>query len=109
MTFEETIAKSEELDKFLKEGAKEIMPITDGQPLLSISDLVADVRAAKDEFRAGIARQLTAMAQDIRANGEVAVKKIKSERLAVRAELQGLLGNEIVGMDDTKSDDQGGA
>lgn len=72
------------------------MPITDGEPLLSISELVADIKTAKNELRSGIQRELAGMAADIRANAAVAVGKIQSERKAVRDELTGLLGNEIV-------------
>jgi hypothetical protein len=113
VTFEETIAKSSELDRFLQKGAKELMPITDGEPILSISDLVAEVRKAKNEFRTGIQKELQGMANDIRANGEVAIHKVRGERKAIRDEMTGLLGNEIVdtseSADDTKSDGQAGA
>lgn len=111
MNYDETMAKSRELNRFLEEGAKQLMPITDGQPILSISDLVADVRAAKEEFRLGIQKELQGMASDIRANGAVAVQKVRGERKAVRDEMTGLLGNEIVDTsgDDTKSDGGAGA
>ncbi len=82
------------------------MPITDGEPLLSISDLVADVRAAKDEFRLGVKAELAGMARDIRANGAAAISKVREERRAIRDEFTQLLGNEIVDTSqDTKSDD----
>lgn len=111
MTFDDTIAKSRELDQFLKKGARDFMPITDGQPVLSISDLVADIRMAKEEMRLGIQKELKGMAADIRANGAVAVTKIRSERKAVRDEMESLLGNEIVDTseDQTKSDGQAGS
>lgn len=87
------------------------MPITDGEPLLSMKDLIADIRRAKDEFRAGIQSELTGMAADIRANGALAVRKVADERRAVRAEFTDLLGNEIVdtSQDQTKSDGAPGA
>lgn len=77
------------------------MPITDGAPLLSMSDLLADVRAAKEEFRHGVQKELRGMAADIRANGQLAVGKLQVERKAIRDEVTGLLGNEIV---DTSAD-----
>lgn len=102
MTFDETIAKSVELDRVLEKAVENLkMPITDGEPLLSISDLVADIKAAKNEMRNGINVQLKGMAADIRANGQIAVRKIAEERKAVRDEMTGLLGNEIV---DTSAD-----
>lgn len=79
------------------------MPITDGEPLLSMKDLIADIKAAKNEFRVGIQRQLMGMAQDIRSNGSLAIDKVMGERAAVRAEFTDMLGNEIVETDDTKS------
>lgn len=111
MNYEETMAKSRELDQLLEQGIKENMPITDGQPILSISDLVADIRAAKEEFRIGIQRELQGMANDIRANGVVAVKKVRDERRNARDEIAGLLGNEIVDTseDHTKSDGDTGS
>lgn len=87
------------------------MPITDAEPLLSISDLIADVKAAKNEMREGIHRELRGMAADIRANAGLAIKKVQAERRSVRDEFGDLLGNEIVdtSVDHTKSDDQTGA
>lgn len=113
MNFDETIAKSRELDRVLQQGIKENMPITDGEPILSISDLVADIKAAKNEFRIGIQKELQGMANDIRANGQLAVHKVRQERKSVRDEMTGLLGNEIVdtseSADHTKSDGEAGA
>jgi hypothetical protein len=105
VTFAGTIAKSQELDRFLKEGAKDTMPITDGEPLLSMKDLIADIKAAKNEFRAGIQTELQGMAADIRANAAAAIGKVKIERKGVRDEFTTLLGNEIVdtSQDQTKS------
>lgn len=109
MTFDETIAKSVELDGFLKKTG-ELMPITDGEPLLSMKDLIADIRAAKDEFRSGIHKELAGMAADIRANGAAAIGKVREERVGVRNEFTELLGNEIVDTsDDTKSNGKTGA
>ena len=72
------------------------MPITDGEPLLSMKDLIADIKAAKNDFRAGIQKELTGMAADIRANAAAAIGKVQTERKAVRDEFTDLLGNEIV-------------
>lgn len=72
------------------------MPITDGEPLLSMKDLIADIKAAKNEFRTGIQTELQGMASDIRANAAAAIGKVKVERKAVRDEFTDLLGNEIV-------------
>lgn len=105
-SFDETLAASRRLDQHLKDA---IMPITDGQPLLSIKDLVADIKAAKDEFRIGVARELTDMAKEIRANGAATIRKVQDERRAVRGEFSELLGNEIETADDTKSDDPPGS
>lgn len=86
------------------------MPITDGEPLLSMKDLIADIKAAKNEFRTSIHTELRGMANDIRANAAVAVGKVRVERKAVRDEFTDLLGNEIVdtSQDETKSDDKTG-
>lgn len=112
MTFEETISKSQQLDRALAQTIKDIgMPITDGEPLLSMSDLIADIRKAKNEFRTNIQTELAGMASDIRANGAVAVGKVREERRTIRDEFTGLLGNEIVdtSQDQTKSDGKSGA
>jgi hypothetical protein len=112
VTFEETIARSIDLDRHLKKSVENLkMPITDGEPILSLSDLIADIKAAKNALRVGIHRELAGMAADIRANGAVAVQKVRDERRAVRDELTGLLGNEIVDTseDQTKSDGGAGA
>lgn len=105
-SFDETLAASRRLDQHLKDA---IMPITDGKPLVSIKDLVADIAAAKDEFRFGLQRELTDMAKEIRANGQASIRKVQDERRAVRNEFSELLGNEIELVDDTKSDDQSGS
>lgn len=109
MNHEVVLAKSRELDSFLQRAKRDLMPITDGEPLLSISDLVADIKAAKNEFRAGIQAELAGMARDIRANGTAAVSKVREERKNIRDEFTQLLGNEIVDTSDTKSDDPPGA
>ena len=58
----------------------------------------------------GIARELQGMARDIRSNGAVAVQKVRAERRAIRDELTGLLGNEIVDTSsDIKSDGEDGS
>lgn len=88
------------------------MPITDGEPLLSMKDLIADIKAAKNEFRTGIQTELAGMAADIRANAAAAIGKVQGERKAVRDEFTDLLGNEIVDTSvktETKSDGQTGA
>ncbi len=112
MTFADTIAKSQKLDRALARplGDKP-MPITDGEPLLSMKDLIADIKAAKSAFRATIHAELQGMAADIRANAAIAVDKVRGERAAVRAEFTDLIGNEIVdtSQDQTKSDGQTGA
>jgi pyruvate formate-lyase activating enzyme-like uncharacterized protein len=106
---EEAIAKAKELDRFLTKAKRELMPITDGEPILSMKDLIADIKAAKNEFRAGIHKELSGMAADIRANGALAVDKVRTERKSARDEFTELLGNEIVeGEDQTKSDDKAG-
>lgn len=84
------------------------MPITDGQPLLLVKGLIDDIRAAKEEFRLGVQRELTDMAKEIRANGAAAVRKVQDERRAVRDEFAELLGNEIE-TSDTKSDGSPGS
>lgn len=111
MTFDETIAKSVELDRVLEKAVENLkMPITDGEPLLSMKDLLADIRAAKNEFRTGIQKELAGMAADVRANGALAIDKVRVERKAVRDEFTELLGNEIADTsDDTKSDGGAGA
>ena len=97
MTFANTLAKGHRLDRALAQTIKDIgMPITDGEPLLSMKDLIADIKAAKNEFRAGIQTELQGMAADVRANAAVAIGKVKAERKAVRDEFTDLLGNEIV-------------
>lgn len=97
MTFANTLAKSHRLDRALAQTIKDIrMPITDGEPLLSMKDLIADIKAAKNEFRIGIQKELTGMAADIRANAASAIGKVQTERKAVRDEFTDLLGNEIV-------------
>jgi hypothetical protein len=101
VTFDETIEASRKLDRHLKES---IMPITDGEPLLSIKDLIDDIKAAKNEFRVGIHKELSGMASDIRSNGIAAIGKVREERKGIRDEFTGLLGNEITDTsDDTKS------
>jgi len=103
VTFANTLAKSHRLDRALTRTIKDIgMPITDGEPLLSMKDLIADIKAAKNEFRSGIQTQLLGMAADIRANGAAAIGKVLEERKAVRDEFTGLLGNEIVDSQDQK-------
>lgn len=109
MTYEETIEASRKLDRHLLEAKEHLMPITDGEPLLSIKDIIADIRAAKAEFRQGIQRELAGMAADIRANGATAIDKVRTERKGIRDEFTELLGNEIVDTTDTKSDGQTGA
>lgn len=111
MNTDDVLGKSRELDRFLEKATRELMPITDAEPLLSISDLIADVKAAKNEFRQGIQRELKGMAADIRANATGAILKVQAERKSVRDEFEGLLGNEIVdtSVDHTKSDDPSGA
>lgn len=107
MTFADTLAKSHRLDRALARTIKDIgMPITDGEPLLSMKDLIADIKAAKNEFRSGIQSELQGMASDIRANAAAAIGKVRQERKAVRDEFTGLLGNEIIdtSQDQTKSD-----
>lgn len=104
MTFDETIEASRKLDRHLKEAKETLMPITDGEPLLSIKDLVADIKAAKNEFRSGIMKELSGMASDIRANGGAAIDKVRVERKGIRDEFTEMLGNEITDTsDDTKS------
>jgi hypothetical protein len=80
------------------------MPITDGEPLLSMKDLLDDIRAAKNEFRTGIQTELKGMASDIRANSAAAIGKVRAERKAARDEFADLLGNEIV---DTSQGERG--
>jgi hypothetical protein len=106
VTFDETIAKSVEFDRFLTEAKRDLMPITDGEPILSMKDLIADIKAAKNEFREMIHTELSGMAKDIRANAAIAVGKVQTERASARAEFTELLGNEIVdtSADHTKSD-----
>lgn len=111
MTFDETLGKSRELNDFLQRGTRDFMPITDGEPLLSISDLVAEIKAAKNEFRSAINQELKGMAADIRANSTIAVGKVRGERRSLRDEFTQLNGNEVVdtSVDGTKDDDKAGA
>jgi uncharacterized protein (DUF3084 family) len=102
VTFADTIAKSLKLERALARPlGTPTMPITDGEPLLSMKDLVADIRAAKNEFRTALQAELSGMAADIRANAAAAVGKVRQERKAVRDEFTELLGNEII---DTSQD-----
>ena len=112
MSLDDTLAASQALDRLLASPLKDgTMPITDGEPLLSMKDLIADIKAAKNEFRAAIHTELRGMANDIRANGAIAVGKVRDERKAARDEFAELVGNEIVdtSQDQTKSDDRSGA
>jgi hypothetical protein len=95
VTFEETIAKSGELDRFL-EKTRELMPITDGQPIFSISDIVAEIKSIKNDIGVKVRAELAGMRDDLKANGDLLVGKVRTERTAAREEFTAMLGNEIV-------------
>lgn len=95
MTFDETIAASRRLDALLKES---IMPVTDAKTGISgLKDLTADIHKAVGEVTEGVRTEMAAMAQEIRANGALLIKKVQSERADAMAAFAELLGNERAG------------
>ena len=97
MTFEETIAKSVELDRFLS-GKEGPMPEVGGKSLTGgLRSMMEGVRKTAADVQAQLAAELQGMSEDIRANGALAIKKVRDERAETNAAFSDLLGNEMAG------------
>lgn len=74
------------------------MPEVGGRSLAGgLRTMMDDVRRAAAETQQRIAAELQGMADDIRQNGAIAVKKISDERAETNQAFSDLLGNEMAG------------
>lgn len=99
MTFEETIAKSEELDRALAASVKEIsMADIGGSRQLGseLGGLFADVRKVVAEAKTGIAAAAAELMTEVRGLKQVETA-IRAETQSVREMKTSLLGNAIEG------------
>lgn len=82
------------------------MPEVGGKSLAGgLRTMMDEVRRAASEAQAQIASELQGMADDIKQNGAIAVKKIRDERAETNQAFSDLLGNEMAGTganDDTQ-------
>lgn len=97
MTFDETIAKSMRLDAVLA-GEETRMPEIGGKSLAGgLREMMQSVKKAAADVQASLEAELQGMAEDIRLNGQLAVKKIRDERAETNAAFTDILGNEHAG------------
>lgn len=74
------------------------MPEVGGKSLTGgLRALMEGVRKTAADVQAQMATELQGMADDIKANGQLAIKKVRDERAETNAAFADLLGNEMAG------------
>lgn len=98
MTFAETIAKSQKLDRTLARPIGDRMPEVGGKSLTGgLRAMMDEVRKTAADVQAQLSSELQGMADDIKANGQLAIKKVRDERAETNQAFSDLLGNELAG------------
>lgn len=101
---------SRKLDRMLTEATKELkMPgIGAGKSVREILEQSKqEVRGALDDFAKMVTAKNREMAQDIRENGALVIRKMDDDHQEAREAFTEMLGNEVAVSDDNKSGKQG--
>lgn len=96
MSFEETIEKSKALDRLLRfddntQPEHSRMPL----PSFNLDATLAKIATTMSKVQTKLEAELEGLAQDIEANGEASVQKVRAHRKATNDAFGTILGNEM--------------
>jgi len=101
---------SRKLDRMLTDATKELKMAGHGAGK-SVREILdqsrQEVRGALEDFAKMVVAKNRAMADDIRQNGELVIRKMDDDHQEAREAFTEMLGNEVAVSDDNKSGQQG--